>query len=59
MFYLQALAFPWAPGILIGVSSIVSSILMQVFVPETGIRVLPQTIEDLNTVEQKNKRNDI
>ncbi|CAI9730420.1 solute carrier family 22 member 8-like [Octopus vulgaris] len=56
---LLAMAFPWAPGVIIGASCIVTSILIQVFLPETGNRVLPQRIEDLKMAEKKNKRNDI
>eukprot|EP00106_Octopus_bimaculoides_P003018 XP_014770460.1 PREDICTED: solute carrier family 22 member 6-like [Octopus bimaculoides] len=55
---LLALAFPWTPGIIIGISCILSSILVQVFLPETGNRVLPQTIEDVNMSKQKNNRDD-
>ncbi|CAI9730421.1 solute carrier family 22 member 8-like [Octopus vulgaris] len=56
---LLAMAFPWAPGVVIGTSCMVSSMLIQVFLPETGNRVLPQRIEDLKMAEKKNKRNDI
>ncbi|XP_014770444.1 solute carrier family 22 member 4 isoform X5 [Octopus bimaculoides] len=56
---LLAVVAPWAPGIIIGTGCIISSILLQVFLPETGNRVLPQTIEDVNMMEKKNKKNKI
>ncbi|XP_052827538.1 solute carrier family 22 member 21-like isoform X4 [Octopus bimaculoides] len=56
---LLALVVPWAPGIIIGSGCIVSSILVQVFLPETGDRVLPQTIEEVTKIENEKKRNKI
>ncbi|XP_014770351.1 organic anion transporter 3-like [Octopus bimaculoides] len=52
---LVALAVPWAPGIIIGTGCIFSSILLQALLPETGNRVLPQTIEDVNVIQKKKK----
>ncbi|CAI9730417.1 Hypothetical predicted protein [Octopus vulgaris] len=54
---LVALATPWAPGIIIGTGCIFSSILLQILLPETGNRVLPQTIEDVNMMQKKKKKN--
>ncbi|XP_014770494.1 solute carrier family 22 member 6-A [Octopus bimaculoides] len=55
-FKLLALAFPWVPGIIIGLGCIVSSIIIRVFLPETGNRVLPQTIEEVNRTEEHNTK---
>lgn len=53
------MAVPWAPGIIIGSGCIVSSILVQVFLPETGDRVLLQTVGDVTKMENENKKNNI
>ncbi|CAI9730412.1 Hypothetical predicted protein [Octopus vulgaris] len=47
LFKLLALNIPWAPGIIIGTGCIVSSILLHIYLPETGNLVLPQKINDV------------
>ncbi|XP_014770414.1 organic anion transporter 3 isoform X1 [Octopus bimaculoides] len=58
-FKLLALAIPWAPGIIIGVACLCSTVMLRVCLPETGNRVLPQTIEEVNKMEQENKKNSV
>ncbi|CAI9730424.1 Hypothetical predicted protein [Octopus vulgaris] len=58
-FKLLALAIPWAPGIIIGIASLCSTVMLRVCLPETGNRVLSQTIEEVNKMEQENKKNSV
>ncbi|XP_029643317.1 solute carrier family 22 member 8-like isoform X2 [Octopus sinensis] len=46
-FRLLILNIPWAPGVIIGTGCIISSILLHIYLPETGNRALPQKIEDV------------
>ncbi|GAB1607451.1 solute carrier family 22 member 8-like [Argonauta hians] len=56
---LLALAMPWFPGIIIGIGCIVSGMLLQIFLPETGNLILPQTLEDMKTWEKKDTKANI
>ncbi|XP_052827535.1 organic anion transporter 3-like isoform X2 [Octopus bimaculoides] len=56
---LLVLAVPWAPGIIIGSGCMISSILVHVFLPETGNSALPETIEDVNMMRKKNGKKNI
>ncbi|GAB1607452.1 solute carrier family 22 member 8-like [Argonauta hians] len=52
-FKVLALAVPWSPAVIIATGAVVTSLMLQLFLPETGNQVLPQTIEDIETLQRQ------